>query len=75
MAAEENPVYLSLLRTDADAFVRRHPGTGRDAGSARVLRSVLMKPEAEGYLDQLHPRVEELAAVAAAPVGQTGFWW
>jgi glutamate/tyrosine decarboxylase-like PLP-dependent enzyme len=75
MSAAENPVYLSLLRTDADAFVARHPGTGRDAGSARVLRSVLIKPESEAYLDQLHTRVEELATGAAAPVGQTGFWW
>jgi glutamate/tyrosine decarboxylase-like PLP-dependent enzyme len=75
MAAAQNPVYLSLLRTDADAFMTRHPGTGRDAGSARVLRSCLIKPEAEGYLEQLHARVEELAADAAAPIGQTGFWW
>jgi glutamate/tyrosine decarboxylase-like PLP-dependent enzyme len=75
MAAAQDPVYLSVLRTDADAFLRRHPETARDAGSARVLRSALIKPEAEGYLDQLHNRVEELAADAAAPVGQTGFWW
>lgn len=75
MAAAQDPVYLSMLRTDADSFVRRHPQTARDAGSARVLRSVLIKPEAEGYMDQLHPRVEELAVEAAAPVGQTGFWW
>nr|WP_042186394.1 aminotransferase class V-fold PLP-dependent enzyme [Kibdelosporangium sp. MJ126-NF4]CEL17247.1 pyridoxal-dependent decarboxylase family protein, putative [Kibdelosporangium sp. MJ126-NF4]CTQ91523.1 pyridoxal-dependent decarboxylase family protein, putative(EC:4.1.1.-) [Kibdelosporangium sp. MJ126-NF4] len=62
MAAEDDPVYLSLLRTDADAFLRRHPRVTRDADSARVLRSVLMKPEAEGYLETLHARVEQLAA-------------
>jgi hypothetical protein len=33
-----------------------------DAGSARILRSVLMKPESEEYVTQLHARVEELAA-------------
>jgi hypothetical protein len=26
------------------------------------LRSVLMKPEAEGYISELHARIEQLAA-------------
>ncbi|RSM77679.1 aminotransferase class V-fold PLP-dependent enzyme [Kibdelosporangium aridum] len=62
MAAEDDPVYLSLLRTDAAAFRRRHPLVTQDTDSARVVRSVLMKPEAEDYVDTLHARVEELAA-------------
>ncbi|ALG12567.1 pyridoxal phosphate-dependent decarboxylase family protein [Kibdelosporangium phytohabitans] len=62
MAAEDDPVYLSLLRTGADAFLRRHPLVARDADSARVLRSALIKPEAENYLGTLHARIEELAA-------------
>jgi hypothetical protein len=32
-----------------------------DAAGARILRSVLMKPEAEGYVPRLHERVEQLA--------------
>lgn len=62
MAAEDDPVYLSLLRTDASAFRRRHPLVTQDTDSARVVRSVLMKPETEAYVRTLHARVEELAA-------------
>ena len=51
----------STLRVTADAFGRRHPAVAADADGARILRSVLMKPEAEDYVDELHARVEELA--------------
>ena len=46
------------------ARTRSWPGTGSvqaDAAGARILRSVLMKPEAEGYVPRLHERVEQLA--------------
>jgi hypothetical protein len=33
-----------------------------DVPRGRILRSVLMKPEAEEYLNRLHQRVERLAA-------------
>ena len=56
------PVFLSTLTVDADAFARRHPGVAADAGRARILRSVLMKPESETYTAQLHARLEELAS-------------
>jgi glutamate/tyrosine decarboxylase-like PLP-dependent enzyme len=62
MTAATEPVYLSVLRTDAEAFLRRHPGTARDAETARVMRSVLIKPESEHYLDHLHDRVSHFAA-------------
>lgn len=65
MYAADDPVFLSVLRADADAFARRHPRVVRDAGAARVMRSVLIKPEAELRLDRLHARVEQLAALAA----------
>ncbi|HUA28903.1 MAG TPA: aminotransferase class V-fold PLP-dependent enzyme [Streptosporangiaceae bacterium] len=61
MADPDHPVFLSTLRIAADGFARRHPGVGRDRDAARILRSVLMKPEAEGYLGELHARVERLA--------------
>ncbi|MFF0413582.1 pyridoxal phosphate-dependent decarboxylase family protein [Kitasatospora sp. NPDC004745] len=62
MAAEDDPVYLSLLRVDAADFTRRHRGALADAATAGVLRSVLMKPEAREFLPELHARVAALAA-------------
>jgi glutamate/tyrosine decarboxylase-like PLP-dependent enzyme len=57
-----DPVFLSVLQVSADAMARRHPEVAVDSAGARVLRSVLMKPEDDPYLDRLHRRVEELAA-------------
>jgi hypothetical protein len=56
-----DPVFVSTLRADAAAFGARHPAIGRDAAGARILRSVLMKPESEDYVTKLHGRLEELA--------------
>jgi glutamate/tyrosine decarboxylase-like PLP-dependent enzyme len=56
-----DPVFLSVLRADAAAVRARHPGIVPDAANARIVRSVLMKPESETSLDWLHGRVERLA--------------
>ena len=56
-----DPVFLSTLRAGADAFRARHEAVQADAAGARILRSVLMKPEAEAYVPHLHERLEELA--------------
>ncbi|WP_211288907.1 pyridoxal phosphate-dependent decarboxylase family protein [Actinophytocola xinjiangensis] len=69
MGAAEEPVFLSVVRADAEAFGHRHPDLVPDAPTAHVLRSVLIKPEAEAYLDHLHDRVHELAAGADLPAG------
>src|SRR6202046_2558272 len=61
MAAPERPLFVSTLRVGADDFTRRHPAVKPDAGGARVVRSVLMKPESEEYVPELHSRAEELA--------------
>lgn len=61
MADRAHPVYLSTLRVAATDVARRHPGIDMDRDGARILRSVLMKPEAESYMRQLHSRIEELA--------------
>jgi glutamate/tyrosine decarboxylase-like PLP-dependent enzyme len=61
MADPRRPVFVSTLRVTAEAFGRRHPAVKPDADGARIARSVLMKPEAEDYLDELNDRVEELA--------------
>jgi glutamate/tyrosine decarboxylase-like PLP-dependent enzyme len=61
MADTRDPVFLSTLRVGAGAFTRRHPGVEADQDAARILRSVLMKPEEQCYVPVLHARVEQLA--------------
>src|SRR5215469_5728266 len=56
-----HPVFLSTLTVEAGPFARRHMDVAADAGRARILRSVLMKPESETYIPQLHARLEDLA--------------
>ncbi|MGX4687791.1 pyridoxal phosphate-dependent decarboxylase family protein [Streptomyces sp. JNUCC 63] len=56
-----DPVFLSTLRADRDAFAARHPRVTADTDGARILRSVLMKPEAEQHVERIHTRVEQLA--------------
>jgi glutamate/tyrosine decarboxylase-like PLP-dependent enzyme len=63
---DENPVYLSTLRVAAGRLRRRDPGLAADAPSARILRSVLMKPEHERYVDTLHAEVTRFAREVAA---------
>ncbi len=57
----ERPVFVSTLTVEADAFAQRHPDVAADRDTARILRSVLMKPESENYVAELHTRVSELA--------------
>ncbi|WP_433185402.1 pyridoxal phosphate-dependent decarboxylase family protein [Actinoallomurus sp. CA-150999] len=61
MADPDDPVFLSTLRVDAGAMAARHPKITSDADGARILRSVLMKPESEDWVPHLHARVEALA--------------
>lgn len=61
MADAEDPVFLSTVRVGADALCALHPQLARDADGARVLRSVLMKPEHESRVEELHARVRALA--------------
>jgi glutamate/tyrosine decarboxylase-like PLP-dependent enzyme len=56
------PVYLSTLRLPADRLRVRDPSLAADAAEARVLRSVLMKPEHEAYVDTLHRELLRIAA-------------
>jgi len=55
------------LRVSTDAFRRRHPAIAPDASEARILRSVLMKPEHELFVLRLHARLEQLARQAGGP--------
>jgi glutamate/tyrosine decarboxylase-like PLP-dependent enzyme len=65
MSAREDPVFLSTLMREADAMLACHPDLERDAGAARVIRSVLMKPEHELAVPQLHAALEQLGRAAA----------
>jgi len=55
----DDPVFVSTLHVDAPGLARH--GLEIDASGARILRSVLMKPEHEGATDWLASRVEALA--------------
>jgi glutamate/tyrosine decarboxylase-like PLP-dependent enzyme len=57
----DEPVFVGTMRVTADAFGCRHPEFKADADGARILRSVLMKPESEAYLPTLHARLSRLA--------------
>jgi len=61
MSSAQDPVFLSTLRVSAGAMLGRHPDVAADADGARILRSVLMKPESQTYIAELHARVERLA--------------
>jgi glutamate/tyrosine decarboxylase-like PLP-dependent enzyme len=61
MTDPHDPVYLSTLRVEAEAFAARHPRAVADTDGARILRSVLMKPESESYLPELADRLIRLA--------------
>ncbi len=57
MAPSPNPVFLSVLRTRSEDLLARVPDLSVDQDSARILRSVLMRPEqavhAESLVDRL----------------------
>jgi glutamate/tyrosine decarboxylase-like PLP-dependent enzyme len=66
MSDADDLTFLSVLGVDGATFSALHPELARDADTARVLRSVLMKPEHEQTVDALHQRVETLAAGLSA---------
>ena len=63
---DPSPVYLSTLRLAADRLRHRDPTLAPDTAEARVLRSVLMKPEHEGYVDTLHHELLRISGNLAA---------
>jgi glutamate/tyrosine decarboxylase-like PLP-dependent enzyme len=67
LADRERPVFVSTLRVTAGALRHRHPGIAADSDTARILRSVLMKPEHEAFVAALHDRVEQLARAVSRP--------
>jgi glutamate/tyrosine decarboxylase-like PLP-dependent enzyme len=59
---DPSPVFLSTLRVDAERLRRRDPDLAADVAQARVIRSVLMKPEHELFVPTLHREVTRIAA-------------
>jgi glutamate/tyrosine decarboxylase-like PLP-dependent enzyme len=61
MADQKDPVFLSTLRVPTRRVTLGKRPIKKDADETVVLRSVLMKPEQENYVDWLHAKVESLA--------------
>jgi glutamate/tyrosine decarboxylase-like PLP-dependent enzyme len=57
----DDPVYLAAYTVTAQDLIARGHGGYADGSDARILRSVLMKPESADHLDWLLARVESLA--------------
>jgi hypothetical protein len=56
-------VFLSTLRVAGERLLRRDPELrGGGADQVRILRSVLMKPEHEHYVEVLHRQLARFAA-------------
>ena len=62
MEDASDPLFVSLYRLSAARLGRRFPEVDLDADHARVLRSVLMKPEHEAWVDWIADRLLALAS-------------
>jgi hypothetical protein len=69
MEDPDDPVFLSVLHVDAAHLSALHPDLEADAPGARILRSVLMKPEHEPAVEWLVSRVERLVPAFAVTHG------
>lgn len=68
----EQPIFLSLHRLSAEKLQARFPHLEADRDEAAVLRSVLMKPEHEPYVPELHDQLESLARHAVGANSANG---
>ena len=62
--SDADPVFLSTLRIAGERLRWRDPTLEPDLDQVRILRSVLMKPEHELYVPELHRQVARFAARA-----------
>ncbi|QUG99441.1 aspartate aminotransferase family protein [Saccharopolyspora erythraea] len=58
-------VFVATYGVDGPALTARGHEVEADVAAGRILRSVLMKPEHDDWLDYLHTRIEELVRAAA----------
>lgn len=59
MEDPDDPIFLSVLHIGSALLQARLPGLDADQPHARILRSVLMHPEHEPYVDPLFRRIEK----------------
>ena len=59
--APDEQVHIATYMLKPEGFERRGISVSRDADSARILRSVLMKPEHEYWVEELNAQIEEQA--------------
>jgi glutamate/tyrosine decarboxylase-like PLP-dependent enzyme len=64
LGMQDRSAFLATYVTDAAALTRRGHVINGDVDHGRILRSVLMKPEAETHVEQLHEDVLRLATRA-----------
>jgi glutamate/tyrosine decarboxylase-like PLP-dependent enzyme len=67
LGMQDRRAFLATYVTDAAALTRRGHVINADVDHGRILRSVLMKPEAETHVEALHEDVLRLATLAAGP--------
>jgi glutamate/tyrosine decarboxylase-like PLP-dependent enzyme len=60
MTDATDPYFLATFGVSAAAMGRRDPHRVLDVPTGAILRSVLMKPEHEVWVDRMHAQVEEL---------------
>jgi glutamate/tyrosine decarboxylase-like PLP-dependent enzyme len=60
----DEAIFVATYDVTAEALARRHLGIEPDVDHARILRSVLMKPESDAWVDSLHATVEHLVGEA-----------
>ena len=63
---QDEPVYLSLYSVPSVQFTTHHPTYTATTDRVTILRSVLMKPTHEAYVDTLHSRVQTAVEAARA---------
>jgi glutamate/tyrosine decarboxylase-like PLP-dependent enzyme len=64
----DNPIFLSVLRADSKALQARLPELDLDRPQARILRSVLMRPEHEHRVYALFDQIEAWAREGASVI-------
>lgn len=60
----DEAVFVVACEVTAEALLARGHRLANDADTAKILRSVLLKPESEGWVDDLNVRLEGLAKQA-----------
>jgi len=61
MERKVKPIYLSKYRIDSDFFVKLNPSIKKNSKEVVILRSALMKPEHEHYVNEIFSEIEKLS--------------